>query len=77
MIRTGFELESSPSPPRGRAGDAEDAESVVFMEEGRQVYDASRARSKAAAASEGGKDVVLRPTTAKSGVSGNTRPKSA
>jgi hypothetical protein len=85
VIKTGFEpefgiaLQSSPSPPRGRghADDADDAESVLFMEQGRQVYDTSRARSKAAAVSEVSKDAILRPATAKSGVSGATRPKSA
>jgi hypothetical protein len=63
--------QSSPSPPRGKleADDRTDAESIMFMEQGRQLYDTSRARDKAAA--------KPRPTTAKSGVSGNVRPSSA
>jgi hypothetical protein len=51
------------------ADDRTDAESIMFMEQGRQLYDTSRARDKAAA--------KPRPTTAKSGVSGNVRPSSA
>ncbi len=51
VIKSGFELlDSSPSPPRGRVDDGDDAESVLFMEQGRQVYGASRARSSVTAA---------------------------
>ncbi len=77
IIKTGFDLELSTSPPHGHVGDADDAESVVFMEQGRQVYDASHARLKATAQIDTTKDSKARPTTGKSGVSGNTRPLSA
>jgi hypothetical protein len=73
-------IESSPSPPRGRKGvteDNDDTESIVFMEHGRQVYDSSRARGKAAAATDVAGATKARPTTAKSALSGTVRPSSA
>lgn len=82
VVKAGEELDMSlnePSPPlaRGKADtdDKTDAESIVFMEQGRQLYDTSRARENGAAASAAQSKV--RPTTAKSGVSGNIRPSSA
>ncbi len=82
VVKVGEELDMSlnePSPPlaRGKADtdDKTDAESIVFMEQGRQLYDTSRARENGAAASAAQSKV--RPTTAKSGVSGNIRPSSA
>ena len=82
VIKAGAELESSlaessPSPTRGQRGDNDDAESIMFMEQGRQVYDASHARSQAAAATLVAGAAKSRPTTAKSGPSGNARPSSA
>lgn len=80
VIKAGQELDmdanqSSISPTRGQgdADDKTDAESIVFMEQGRQLYDTSRARGRAAADSQ----TKVRPTTAKSGVSGSVRPSSA
>ena len=68
---------SSPdaSPTRVQRGDGDDADSIVFMEQGRQVYDSSRARVKVAAAkSEEGDGSKARPSTGKSG---SVRPRSA
>ena len=82
IIKTGFDLELSALPPHGHAGDADDAESVVFMEQGRQVYDTSHARLKATAPLDTTKDSNARPTTVgqewrQCHISGSVRPSSA